>query len=157
LGKLTDELSCANSRFFRTVLYSNEEVSRALRERFVLHWRSVRPVPKITIDMGDGRKICRTITGNSAHYVLDADGRVIDAIPGLYGPKAFLREIGRAEVVARALPGADAAGKTWLVQRYHAVRLQELGDEWAKDMAALGIAPLAPAPAVVGPNRQTAS
>ena len=27
LGKLTDEFSCANSRFFRTVLYSNTEVS----------------------------------------------------------------------------------------------------------------------------------
>ena len=26
LGKLTDEFSCANSRFFRTVLYPNEEV-----------------------------------------------------------------------------------------------------------------------------------
>src|SRR5690348_12535262 len=26
LGKLTDELSCANSRFFRTTLYANEEI-----------------------------------------------------------------------------------------------------------------------------------
>ncbi len=27
LGKLSEEFSCANSRFFRTVLYSNQEVS----------------------------------------------------------------------------------------------------------------------------------
>ena len=38
LGKLTDEFSCANSRFFRTVLYSNAEVSEYLREHYVLHW-----------------------------------------------------------------------------------------------------------------------
>jgi hypothetical protein len=62
LGKLTDEFSCANSRFFRTVLYPNDEVSAVLRDRFVLHWRSVRPVPTVTIDFGDGRKLERTLT-----------------------------------------------------------------------------------------------
>jgi hypothetical protein len=89
LGKLTDEYSCANSRFFRTALYSNKEISDYLRDNFVLHWQSVRPVPRITIDFGDGRKLERTITGNSAHYVLDANGRPLDVLPGLYGPKAF--------------------------------------------------------------------
>jgi len=79
LGKLDEELSCANSRFFRTTLYANTEVAKYLREHFVLHWKSVRPVPKITIDFGDGRKLERTITGNSIHYVLDTEGRVVDA------------------------------------------------------------------------------
>lgn len=37
LGNLNEEFSCANSRFFRTVLYSNEELSNLLRERFILH------------------------------------------------------------------------------------------------------------------------
>jgi hypothetical protein len=103
LGTLDTEFSCANSRYFRTVLYANEEVSAALRERFVLHWQSVRPVPKVTIDMGDGRVIERTVTGNSIHYVLDADGRPVDGIPGLYGPRAFLRAIGAAEGVVAEL------------------------------------------------------
>jgi hypothetical protein len=40
LGKLIDELSCANSRFFRTVLYSNAAVSAILRDQFVLHWQN---------------------------------------------------------------------------------------------------------------------
>ena len=74
LGKLTDEFSCANSRFFRTALYTNQEISALLRDNFVLHWQSVRPVPRVTIDFGDGRKLERTLTGNSAHYVLDAIG-----------------------------------------------------------------------------------
>ena len=75
LGKLNEEFSCANSRFFRTVLYSNAQMSIMLRERFILHWQSVRPAPRVTIDFGDGRKLERTLTGNSIHYVLDAEGR----------------------------------------------------------------------------------
>ena len=46
-------------------------------------------MPIITIDMGDGREMVRTITGNSIHYVLDAKGRVVDGIPGLYGATRF--------------------------------------------------------------------
>ncbi|MBX7194979.1 MAG: hypothetical protein K1X94_23195 [Sandaracinaceae bacterium] len=90
LGRLDEEMSCANSRYFRLVLYPNRALSSYLREHYVLHWSSERPVPRITIDMGDGRRLERTITGNSIHYVLDADGRVIDALPGLAGPQEML-------------------------------------------------------------------
>lgn len=68
----------------------------------VLHWKSVRPVPRITIDMGDGRRIERTITGNSIHYVMDAGGRVVDAVPGLYGARPFLAAVRDAGAAARA-------------------------------------------------------
>lgn len=101
LGNLDEEFSCANSRFFRTALYANTEVSQYLREHFVLHWKSVRPVPKVTVDFGDGRMLERTIAGNSIHYVLDADGHPVDALPGLYGPKAFVRVLAEAEKQAR--------------------------------------------------------
>ena len=73
------------------MLYSNADVSEYLKDHYVLHWKSVRPVPKVTIDYGDGRKLERTLTGNSIHYILDSEGRPIDAIPGLYGPFAFRR------------------------------------------------------------------
>jgi hypothetical protein len=91
LGNLNEEFSCANSRFFRALLYSNAEVSKYLRENYVLHWKSVRPAPKVTIDFGDGRKIERTLTGNSIHYILDEYGEIIDALPGLYSPSFFLK------------------------------------------------------------------
>lgn len=93
LGQLTDEHSCANSRYFRKTLFPNREVGNFLRENFVLHWESVRPVPTVTIDFGNGRTLKRTITGNSVHYVLDCRGRLVDALPGLYGPKEFLRAL----------------------------------------------------------------
>src|SRR5215212_8511379 len=89
LGKLTDEFSCANSRFFRTALYANKDISQFLRVNYILHWQSVRPVPRVTIDFGDGRKLERTLTGNSAHYVLASDGTPLDVLPGLYSPLAF--------------------------------------------------------------------
>jgi len=97
LGQLTDEFSCANSRFFRTSLYANAAISQRMREKFVLHWQSVRPVPKVTIDFGDGRKLKRTVTGNSAHYLLDATGRPLDVLPGLYSPQKFLTWLASAE------------------------------------------------------------
>lgn len=110
LGRLDEEMSCANSRFFRVVLYPDAEVSRVLADRFVLHWSSERPAPRITIDMGDGRRIVRTITGNSVHYVIDPAGRVVDAIPGLYAPPQFRAALERAEAIARACAGrADGA------------------------------------------------
>jgi hypothetical protein len=100
LGNLDEELSCANSRFFRTILYANRDISSYLRENFILHWKSERPVPKVTIDFGDGRKMVRTITGNSVHYVLAPNGRVLDALPGMYEPATFLQELKRIRLTA---------------------------------------------------------
>jgi hypothetical protein len=138
LGKLTDEYSCANSRFFRSTLYANEAVSRALREKFVLHWQSVRPVPVVTIDFGDGRKLQRTVTGNSVHYVLDADGRPIDALPGLYGPQAFLAGIVRVEEFSHRLAAAGK-GRNQMLAQYHQQRLEELRSRWVDDLRQLGV------------------
>lgn len=101
LGDLRDELSCANSRFFRTTLYPDPEVSRVLRESFVLHWSSERDVPVVEITFGDGRAIKTTTTGNSIHYLLDADGMVLDAAPGLYSPGGFSRVLADMQGLAR--------------------------------------------------------
>jgi len=143
LGKLTDEFSCANSRFFRTTLYANEEVRKVLRDRFILHWESVRPVPKVTIDFGDGRKLERTLTGNSIHYVLDVDGRVIDALPGLYGPKAFLRGLEEAERTMNeaftATKPSVEVGRAAFVRDYHERKAKEILAAWQRDLTELGV------------------
>ena len=102
LGNLFDELTCANSRFFKRVLYAEPRVHQVLRQDFVLHWQSVRPVPLVTIDFGDGRRLSRTLTGNSAHLVLDPHGRVVDALPGLFDPDTFLALLAQARAFARA-------------------------------------------------------
>jgi hypothetical protein len=140
LGKLTDEFSCANSRFFRTTLYSNAEISKTLGERFILHWKSVRTVPKVTIDFGDGRKLERTLTGNSIHYVLDSDGQAIDALPGLYGPGAFLRELDRAEEIAKKSSGMSLLNRRMFLADYHRDRAAAIEAAWREDLTKLGIA-----------------
>lgn len=138
LGKLTDELSCANSRFFRTVLYSNASVSAILREHFVLHWQSVRPVPLITIDFGDGRKLERTITGNSIHYVLDSNGRVIDAFPGVYGPQAFTRLLSDADTLFTTLNGKGSNDKRAILTEYYSSHANTIALAWLADLTRLG-------------------
>ncbi|HEY5922068.1 MAG TPA: hypothetical protein VIV11_10380 [Kofleriaceae bacterium] len=90
LGRLDQELSCANSRFFRKLLYPDAQINRMLRDQFVLHWESVRPVPLVTINFGDGRRVERTLTGNSAHLVLDWRGRPVDVLPGLFDRDTFV-------------------------------------------------------------------
>ena len=102
LGRLDEELSCANSRFFRKLLYPEPRINRVLREKFVLHWESVRPVPKVTIDFGNGKKLERTLTGNSVHVVLDRYGRPVDALPGLFTPDVFLQLLSRAHTLGLA-------------------------------------------------------
>jgi len=108
LGTLTDELSCANSRFFRALLYADPIISAWLREQVILHWSSERPVPRVTIDFGDGRTMDTTLTGNSAHYILDAEGRPLDVIPGLLAPQPFLEALRSAVELHRRL-AADPA------------------------------------------------
>ncbi|MBA3501313.1 MAG: hypothetical protein H0T65_13125 [Deltaproteobacteria bacterium] len=102
LGRLDEELSCANSRFFRKSLYIAPAINRALRERFVLHWQSVRPVPKVTIDFGNGKTLVKTLTGNSTHLVLDMFGRPVDALPGLFSAEVFAQLLVRAHAKAMA-------------------------------------------------------
>ena len=138
LGKLTDEFSCANSRFFRTVLYSNAEVSAYLREHYVLHWESVRPVPKVTIDYGDGRKLERTLTGNSIHYVLDSQGRPVDALPGLYGPRAFQRALGIAESIVKGLAGKTDVERDAILKAYHDAQRNRIASQWVTDINQTG-------------------
>jgi hypothetical protein len=139
LGNLDQDLSCANSRFFRVALYPNAEVSQVLRDRFILHWQSVRPVPKVTIDFGDGRKLERTLTGNSIHYVLDASGRPIDAIPGLYGPRAFLRQLQQSESAAKIAATKTGFDRDSYLRKYYGDRLNVIQSQWLSDLGKLGL------------------
>lgn len=122
LGRLDEELSCANSRFFRTLLYSDDAIARIMREDYVLYWHSVRPVPRVTIEMGDGRVIRQTITGNSAHYLLASDGAVLDMLPGLYSPDAFRERLEEWVQLDRDVVGPRRFLK---VQQYHQIRFNE--------------------------------
>lgn len=138
LGRLTDEFSCANSRFFRTTLYSNEQIGDFLRDHFVLHWQSVRPVPRVTIDFGDGRVLERTVTGNSAHYVLTSDGLPLDVLPGLYSPQEFQNWLGQMLGLHTRCAAATSADRAELLRTHHIERGEEVLRRWNRDIERLG-------------------
>lgn len=125
LGRLDEDLSCANSRFFRTTLYANQVISQFLRDNFVLYWSSERPVPRVTIDFGDGRKIERTTTGNSAHYVMDERGNVLDVLPGLYAPQVFRSELEKSLALAKRTHDLDGDKLLRAVLDFHREQLQQ--------------------------------
>ena len=130
LGRLDEDLSCANSRLFRATLYANQEVSAFLREQFVLYWSSERPVPRVTIDYGDGRRLERTTTGNSAHYVLDQDGNVLDVLPGLYAPTVFRRELEGSLTLVTRVGGASDEARARLIADFHRERAEAARRDW---------------------------
>jgi len=137
LGRLDEELSCANSRFFRTTLYSDDSISSLMRDDFVLFWHSVRPVPRITIEFGDGRKIQQTITGNSAHYLLSPDGAVLDALPGLYSPAAFREQLELWTDLHRRMAGRSDAAE--ILRQYHEQRIAAVKARWMELSKQTGI------------------
>jgi hypothetical protein len=140
LGRLDEELSCANSRYFRLALYPDPEVARRLGERFVLHWSSERPVPRVTIDFGDGRRLEGTVTGNSAHYLLDRRGRPVDALPGMVSPRAFLGWLDGAEPLARRAAELDGDALAAALAVHHRERRARGIDGLRADFERLGVA-----------------
>jgi len=84
------------------VLFSNPEIAALVRSEFVAAWQSVRPVPIVEIDFGNGTKLKRTVNGNIATYVCAPDGRVLDIIPGLNSPEAYLEDLRHALNLYRA-------------------------------------------------------
>ena len=139
LGRLDAELSCANSRFFRTTLYPATEVSKRMRENFILHWSSERPAPVVTIDYGDGRKLQRTVTGNSAHYMMTADGTVVDVLPGLYGAKPFATWLDDAGDFARRVTDLSPSDRPTSIREYHVARRADVAALWAADQRTLDV------------------
>ena len=139
LGNLSEEFSCANSRLFRAVLYPNAEVSKFLRDNYILHWKSVRPAPRITIDFGDGRKIERTITGNSIHYILDENGVIIDALPGLYSPKAFLKYLTQGSQINKIVDGLPQANKEKALMKYRKMSFDQIREKRDKAVSFAGV------------------
>ncbi len=128
LGNLNEEYSCANSRLFRSILYANTDISKYLRENYILHWQSVRPAPRITIDFGDGRKIERTITGNSIHYILDETGAIIDTLPGLYSPKAFAIYLRQARQANKVVDGLPERHRDLALMKYRSASFRKLNE-----------------------------
>jgi hypothetical protein len=115
------------------VLFSNPEVSSFVSSHFVAAWESVRPVPTVEIDFGNGRKLKRTVNGNTATYICDPTGRVVDVIPGLNTPEAYLQDLRYALNLYRA---SLAAFDKTVIEYHQENRTTPTVYEWVRnDMA----------------------
>lgn len=73
------------------MLFSNDLVANFINASFEPAWEMVRPVPTIRIDFGNDTVVTRTLHGNIATYVCTPGGQVLDVLPGIYSPGAYLQ------------------------------------------------------------------
>ena len=71
------------------MLFSNPKVATYINDNFEPVWQSVRPVPTLKVDFGNGTVVTRTLQGNVATYVCSPQGIVIDALPGVYDAQMY--------------------------------------------------------------------
>jgi len=100
------------------VLFSNPEISAYINKNFEPAWESVRSVPTITLDFGNGQKVTRTLHGNIATYVCTADGSIIDVIPGVYEPQAYLRQLKKLSEASKNIM-VQSDRQFELIGKYH--------------------------------------
>lgn len=91
------------------MLFSSDEVAVYINDNFEPAWESVRPVPMVTIDFGNGHKITRTLNGNVATHAYTADGTVLDILPGVYTADAYRRQLEQFVLLHRYAPVARPA------------------------------------------------
>lgn len=106
------------------MLFSDEQVANDINQKFEPVWVSVREVPIVTIDFGNGRKLTRTLHGNVATYVLCSDGTIVDILPGLYERDEYVRQLDSLYWVHHYMP-RTANPKAFLAD-YHRVQYQSL-------------------------------
>ena len=110
------------------MLFSDNSIAKYIDQNFEPVWESVRPVPMITIDFGNGHKVKRTLHGNIASYVCTADGQIVDVLPGLYKPDVYRDALSKLVPVARSAQSASVrtGSKTKYLADYHIKALLSL-------------------------------
>jgi len=108
------------------VLFSNDFLVKFIHESFEQVWESVRPVPTLTIDFGNGKTITRTLHGNIASYVCTADGQVLDILPGMYSSDAYLNQLNQMWLLHAYLQKKDTSERERALREYHQTQADAL-------------------------------
>jgi hypothetical protein len=101
------------------VLFSSDEVSEYINTHFEPAWESVRAVPIVTIDFGNGQKITRTLNGNIATYVCAPDGSVLDILPGVYTADTYRQQLEQLVLLHRYATPVGPGGVGSNLKDYH--------------------------------------
>lgn len=121
------------------MLFSNPEVAKFIDATFEPVWVSVRPAPLVTIDFGNGTKVMRTLQGNVATYVCDAEGTVHDVLPGIYTPVPYREQLALLAVLANDLAKVSVEERQKRLKAYHVKRALALSKAVPPRVAAIGM------------------
>ncbi len=125
------------------MLFSQPTVADFINANFEPAWEMVRPVPLVRIDFGNGNVLTRTLHGNILTSVCNADGQVLDALPGIYAEKTYLDRLNQLRLLAAYVKTkpADQRGDTLVA--YHKTQGEALKNKDTPERfaAKLGIAP----------------
>jgi hypothetical protein len=125
------------------VLFSKADVANYINANFEPVWESVRPVPLVRIDFGNGTVLTRTLHGNIASYVCAADGHVLDILPGIYAPATYVERLVQLRLLANYVDQQGAGKRAERLKAYHEGQRQALakkqvpptfvnGADWSK-------------------------
>jgi hypothetical protein len=101
------------------VLFSQDRVADFINQSFEATWESVRPVPIVRIDFGNGRVLTRTLHGNILTSVCTPDGLTVDALPGIYTEAAYLDRLKAILSVARSTGMNSEKARDAAARAYH--------------------------------------
>jgi hypothetical protein len=107
------------------VLFSRDDVASFIDRNFEPVWQSVRPVPVVQIDFGS-ETITRTLHGNIATYACTADGEVLDILPGIYTPDAYLSGLNQLRLLAVYVKQGGKTKGVACLRQYHEAQLEAL-------------------------------
>ncbi len=101
------------------MLFSQQKVADDINANYEPVWEMVRPVPVIRIDFGNGNVLTRTLRGNVLTSVCNADGLVLDALPGIYLEKTYLDRLKQLRLLAAYLQTKPADQRAETLLAYH--------------------------------------
>ena len=76
--------------------FSDSRVVDFINEHFIPVWESVSPVRVVTFELGEGRSVKGTVSGEIALYFCSPEGLVFDILPALQSPAATLEAMKKA-------------------------------------------------------------
>jgi hypothetical protein len=100
-------------------LFSNDNVAAFIGKNFEPVWEMVREVPIIRIDFGSGNVLTRTLHGNILTSVCTADGRMLDALPGIYEPTTYIDQLDQFRLLALNFSRQPANARDQWIRQYH--------------------------------------
>jgi hypothetical protein len=108
-------------------LFSQDAVADFINANFEPAWETVRPVPVVRIDFGNGTVLTRTLHGNILTSVCAPDGNLLDALPGIYTEAAYLDRLDQFRLLARYVGSQPPDQRAARVRDYHQRQAEALG------------------------------